>query len=210
MKKIKIIQKVLNFLFPNPKIPLYYKNNFTLLISIILSQKSKDNSVNIITKKLFQTVNDPYDIKNMKLKKLKNIIKPLGLHNKKSKNLKLLSNILINKYNNKIPKNFKILKKLPGVGQKTASIIFNKLTKQHTFPVDTHINKYIYKWRLTKTKNIKSTEKIVKKIFPKNKWNKISLQIIYYGKFYLYTYNNKKNDIITEILKLYKKKIIKI
>ncbi|WP_185877406.1 endonuclease III domain-containing protein [Blattabacterium cuenoti] len=203
-KKIKIIEKILNFLYPYPKINLYYINEYTLLISIILTSRSKEKKVNEVTKKIFNKIKSPYDIVSLSLKEIKNLIKEIGLYNKKANNIFNLSKILIDKFNCIIPKNISILKKLPGIGNKTASVFLSHISitnKYEVFPVDTHIHRMMYRWRLSNGKNINETEKNVKIFFEKKKWKKLHLQIILYGReFSPYNKLNIKKDIIHQEL----------
>ncbi|WP_185869658.1 endonuclease III domain-containing protein [Blattabacterium cuenoti] len=199
-KKIKIIERILDFLYPNPIKTLYYINDYTLLIAIILTSKSKEQKVNEITKKLFKIIKEPKDIVNLSLKNLKFFIKSIGLYNIKSKNIYDLSIILIKKYNGIIPNNILELESFPGVGHKTASV-FLSITNNYVFPVDTHIHRMMYRWKLSNGKNVKNTEKDAKRIFNKKNWKKLHFQIILYGKEYSPSKNwNLKKDIIYQEL----------
>ncbi|WP_185862177.1 endonuclease III domain-containing protein [Blattabacterium cuenoti] len=202
-KKVKIIEKILNFLYPNPINSLYYINEYTLLIAIILTSKSKEKKVNEITKHLFQKIKTPKDAAKISIKNIKNIIKSIGLYNKKSKNIYELSIILIKKYNEIVPKNILKLKSLPGVGHKTASVFLSNVSNYPVFPVDTHIHRMMYRWELSNGKNVKKTEEDAKRIFRKSNWKKLHLQIIFYAKKYSPSkkWDCKKDIIYQEFLK---------
>ncbi|WP_185867187.1 endonuclease III domain-containing protein [Blattabacterium cuenoti] len=196
-KKIKIIENILDFLYPNPTSTLYYINEYSLLISIILTARSKEKKVNEITKFLFTKIETPMDIIRFSIEEIKNIIKNIGLYNKKSKNIYDLSNILINKYNGIIPKNILELKSLPGVGDKTASVFLSYVSDQYLFPVDTHIHRMMFRWKLSNGKSVKQTEKDAKRVFKKQNWKKLHFQIISYAKEYSPSQRwNLKKDII--------------
>ncbi|WP_185876878.1 endonuclease III domain-containing protein [Blattabacterium cuenoti] len=194
--KRKIIESILDSLYPNPISTLYYTNEYTLLIAIILTARSKEKTVNRTTKYLFKIINHPKDIFKISVDRLKNIIKNIGLHNKKSKNIYDLSIILINKYNCIIPKDFSKLKYLPGVGRKTASVFLSFVSKKPVFPIDTHIRRMMIRWKLSDGKNVEKTEKDAKKIFNKKNWKKLHLQIISYAKRYSPSKNWKVNEDI--------------
>ncbi|WP_185865058.1 endonuclease III domain-containing protein [Blattabacterium cuenoti] len=201
MKKIKIIEKILNFLYPNPKDNLYYINEYTFLIAIILSSRCKEVDVNKVTKILFKKIQSPYDIIKFSIKTIKKYIRNLGLQNKKSKIIYNLSILLINNYNGFIPKNFIELKKLPGIGNKTASVFLSKFSNIKVFPIDTHINRMMYRWGLSDGKSISNTEKHAPFFFKKKNWKKLHLQILSYAKEYSPSKKwNKKKDIIYQEL----------
>ncbi|WP_341658983.1 endonuclease III [Blattabacterium cuenoti] len=166
-KKIKIIENILDFLYPNPTPTLYYINEYTLLISIMLSSRSQEKKVNEITKILFKKINNPIDTICTPIENIKNIIKHIGLYKKKSKNIYDLSVILIKKYNGIIPKNISELKFLPGIGHKTASVFLSHISNQSVFPVDTHIHRMMFRWKLSNGKNVKQTERDAKRFFKK-------------------------------------------
>ncbi|WP_341655242.1 endonuclease III [Blattabacterium cuenoti] len=203
-KKIKIIENILDFLYPHPTPTLYYINEYTLLISIVLSSRSKEKKVNEITKILFRKINNPMDIIYTPIENIKNIIKHIGLYKKKSKNIYDLSVILIKKYNGIIPKNISELKLLPGIGHKTASVFLSHVSSNKSiFPVDTHIHRMMFRWKLSNGKNVKQTEKDAKRFFKKKNWKKLHLQIIFYAKKYSPSrkWNLKKDIIYQELLK---------
>ncbi len=181
-ERAKIIFKELNKLYPTPPIPLYHKNAFTLLVAVVLSAQSTDKKVNELTKDLFKVADTPDKMAKLGIPKIFEYIKQLGLSNQKSKNVYKLSNLLIQKYNNQVPSSFAELESLPGVGHKTASVIMSQIFNIPSFPVDTHIHRLSQRWGLTKGKNVRQTEDDLKKIFPISEWNKLHLQIIFYGR----------------------------
>ena len=171
-------------LYPNTPIPLKNNNTFELLIAVLLSAQSTDDRVNQITPKLFSKANNPYEMSKLNTDNIYEIIKPCGLGPQKSSNILELSKILVKKYSGNVPDNFIDLEELPGVGHKTASVVMSQGFGHPAFPVDTHIHRLAQRWGLTNGKNVKQTEKDLKKIFPIDKWNKLHLQIIFYGRSY--------------------------
>ena len=169
-------------LYPNTPVPLKNNNTFELLIAVLLSAQSTDDRVNQITPKLFSIANNPYEMSKLDTDNIYEIIKPCGLGPQKSSNILELSKILVKKYSGKVPDNFIDLEELPGVGHKTASVVMSQGFGHPAFPVDTHIHRLAQRWGLTNGKNVKQTEKDLKKIFPMDKWNKLHLQIIFYGR----------------------------
>ncbi|WP_185852195.1 endonuclease III domain-containing protein [Blattabacterium cuenoti] len=198
--KKNVIERILDFLYPNPTSTLYYINEFTLLIAIILTARTKEKKVNEITKYLFKEINTPMDI--ISIEKIKNYIKNIGLYNIKSKNIYDLSVILIKEYNGIIPKDISKLKSLPGVGHKTASVFLSHVSNESVFPVDTHIHRMMFRWKLSNGKNVKQTEKDAKRIFKKENWKKLHFQIIFYAKEYSPSqkWDYKKDIIYQELL----------
>ena len=187
MKKIEraeIILKELKKLYPSPPIPLEHKNAFTLLVAVVLSAQSTDKKVNELTKELFKVADNPEKMVQLGITGIYKYIKQLGLSNQKSKNIYYLSRQLIEKFKKKVPSTFKELESLPGVGHKTASVIMAQVFNTPSFPVDTHIHRLSQRWGLTKGENVLQTEKDLKKIFPIKEWNKLHLQIIFYGREY--------------------------
>ena len=178
------IVKKLQKLYPSTPIPLNHKSNFELLISVLLSAQCTDERVNKVTPKLFSIGKDAFSMSKLKVDKIYQIIKPCGLGPKKSKSISNLSKILKEKYDGNVPNNFKSLETLPGVGHKTASVVISQGFGKPAFPVDTHIHRLAQRWKLTNGKNVTQTEKDLKKLFPKNLWNKLHLQIIFYGREY--------------------------
>jgi len=180
--RAKIVKKVLDRVYPETPIPLNHKDNFTLLIAVLLSAQCTDERVNEVTPNLFSIASNPKDISKLSVEKIYQIIRPCGLGPQKSKAIHELSNILIKKYNQNVPDNFKDLESLPGVGHKTASVVMSQGFGVPAFPVDTHIHRLSQRWGLTNGKNVKTTEEDLKKIFPKLSWNKLHLQIIFWGR----------------------------
>jgi endonuclease-3 len=183
-ERVKIVMDTLQKLYPNPPIPLQYTNEFTFLIAVLLSARTTDAMVNRITPTLFQLADNPYDMKKLSVEQIREIIKPVGLSPQKAKAIKKLSEILVEKYQGKVPDTFEDLESLPGVGHKTASVIMSQVFGKPAFPVDTHIHRLMTQWKLTNGKNVIQTEKDAKRLFPKEKWNDLHLQIIYYGREY--------------------------
>ena len=181
-QRAEIIINELKRLYPSPPIPLNHTNAFTLLVAVVLSAQSTDKKVNELTKELFKVANTPEKMSELGISRIYGFIKQLGLPNQKSKNIYLLSNLLIEKYNKKVPNTFEELESLPGVGHKTASVVMSQVFNIPSFPVDTHIHRLAQRWGLTNGKNVIQTEKDLKKIFPKKEWNKLHLQIIFYGR----------------------------
>ncbi len=183
-ERVKIIIKRLEEIYPETPIPLDHQNNFTLLVAVVLSAQSTDKKVNELTKDLFKVAISPYEMQKLGEKKIYSYIKQLGLAKTKAKNIYSLSKIIYEKYNNVIPNSFKELESLPGVGHKTASVVMSQAFGFPTFPVDTHIHRLSQRWGLTSGKSVIQTEEDLKRIFPKNLWNKLHLQIIFYGREY--------------------------
>ncbi len=183
-ERVKIIIKRLEEIYPETPIPLDHQNNFTLLVAVVLSAQSTDKKVNELTKDLFKVAITPYEMQKLGEKKIYSYIKQLGLAKTKAKNIYSLSKIIYEKYNNVIPNSFKELESLPGVGHKTASVVMSQAFGFPTFPVDTHIHRLSQRWGLTSGKSVIQTEEDLKRIFPKNLWNKLHLQIIFYGREY--------------------------
>tara|TARA_X000000368_G_C23004248_1_gene700384 strand:- start:255 stop:908 length:654 start_codon:yes stop_codon:yes gene_type:complete len=181
-ERVKIIMRTLNKLYPKTPIPLRHKNNFELLIAVLLSAQCTDDRVNIVTRKLFLKANDPHKMVGLSEKQIYNIVRPCGLAPQKSKAIYKLSRILIKEFKGKVPQNYEDLEKLPGVGHKTASVVMSQGFGFPAFPVDTHIHRLAQRWKLTNGKNVKQTEKDLKRLFPESSWNKLHLQIIYYGR----------------------------
>ena len=176
------IRKKLDIIYPNTPIPLNHKNNFELLIAVLLSAQCTDARVNIVTPELFSLADNPYKMQNININKIYNIIRPCGLAPQKSKAILNLSRILVESFDGKVPDNLDSLETLPGVGHKTASVVISQGFGYPAFPVDTHIHRLAQRWGLTNGRNVIKTEKDLKKIFPINLWNKLHLQIIFYGR----------------------------
>ncbi len=184
IQRSKIILKILNKIYPKTPIPLKHKNKFTLLISVLLSAQTTDLNVNNVTKNIYPKYNKPKHFVKLGRKKIESMIKSIGIFRVKAKSIYFLSKILIEKHKGKVPKTFKELEKLPGVGHKTASVVMSQGFGYPAFPVDTHIHRLAQRWGLTNGKNVIQTEKDLKRLFPKKFWNKLHLQIIYYGREY--------------------------
>jgi endonuclease-3 len=184
IKRSKVILKILNKIYPKTPIPLKHRNKFTLLVSVLLSAQTTDVNVNNVTKKIYPKYNKPEHFVKLGRKKIQNLIKSIGIFRVKAKSVYLLSKQLIEKHGGKVPETFDELEKLPGVGHKTASVVMSQGFGHPAFPVDTHIHRLAQRWGLTNGKNVVQTEKDLKRLFPKKFWNKLHLQIIYYGREY--------------------------
>ena len=176
------INKELEKLYPETPIPLDHHSTYTLLVAVLLSAQCTDVRVNQVTPELFSLADNPFDMALIKPSKIRKIIKPCGLSPKKSKAISELSKILCKKYKGEVPESFEALEALPGVGHKTASVVMSQGFNHPAFPVDTHIHRLAQRWRLSKGKNVKQTEKDLKKGFPMDDWNRLHLRIIYYGR----------------------------
>lgn len=183
-EKVEYVIETLEKLYPSPPIPLTHKDPYTLLIAVLLSAQSTDERVNQITPLLFERADNPYDMIKLTVEEIREIIKPVGLSPMKSKGIYGLSKILIDKHQGKVPDKIEYLEELPAVGHKTASVVMSQAFGVPSFPVDTHIHRLMYRWNLSTGKNVVQTEKDAKRLFPKNLWNKLHLQIIYYGREY--------------------------
>lgn len=184
MSTIKFIEKTLDALFPDPKIPLYHNDPFTLLVAVLLSAQATDAKVNQITPHLFKKAPTPQIMAALSFEEVKEIIKTIGLSNTKAKALIGLSKMLLEKWDGQVPKTFEELESLPGVGHKTASVVMVQSFHQPAFPVDTHIHRLAKRWGLSSGKNVKQTEEDLKKVFDKKNWGKVHLQMIYFGRTY--------------------------
>ena len=176
------VKKILDKTYPDTPVPLHHKDNFSLLVAVLLSAQCTDERVNEITPRLFSVASDPVSMSKVSINKIYKIIKPCGLGPQKSKAIHKLSNILVKKFGGKVPSNFKDLESLPGVGHKTASVVMSQGFGFPAFAVDTHIHRLAQRWGLTSGKNVATTERDLKKIFPKDSWNKLHLQIIFWGR----------------------------
>ena len=168
--------------YPSTPVPLNNKNVFELLVAVLLSAQCTDERVNKVTPSLFKIADNPFDMEKIPVEKIYKIIRPCGLAPQKSKAISKLSEILVNKFDGMVPKDLKELEKLPGVGHKTASVVVSQGFGIPAFPIDTHIHRLAQRWGLTNGKNVKTTENDLKRLFPKEKWNKLHLQIIFYGR----------------------------
>ena len=182
IQRARIIRKILNKLYFKIDVPLKSRNVFTLLISVLLSAQCTDVNVNNVTKKIYPNYYKPKHFVKLGRQKIEKLIKKIGIFRIKAKSIYNLSKILIKKYNGKVPKTFEELESLPGVGHKTASVVMSQGFGFPAFPIDTHIHRLAQRWGLTKGINVIKTESDLKKVFPKEKWNKLHLQIIFYGR----------------------------
>jgi endonuclease-3 len=211
-EKSKIILRGLNKIYPKVPIPLNYKNTFTLLISVLLSAQCTDVNVNNVTQKIYPKYNKPKHFVKLGRKKIERLINKIGIFRIKAKSIYYLSKMLVEKYKSKVPRTYEQLESLPGVGHKTASVVMSQAFGFPAFPVDTHIHRLAQRWGLTNGKNVVQTEEDLKKTFPKKYWNKLHLQIIWYGREYCKArecygitckickscYPNRKKPIITK------------
>ena len=211
-KRAQIVLKILNKIYPSTPIPLKHKNTFTLLISVMLSAQTTDINVNNVTKNIYNRYYKPEHFVKLGRKKIEKLIKRIGLFRTKAKSVYMLSRQILEKHKGKVPKTFEDLENLQGVGHKTASVIMSQKFGIPAFPVDTHIHRLSQRWGLTNGKNVIQTEKDLKRLFPKKYWNKLHLQIIYYGREYCKArecygitckictscYPNRKKEVITK------------
>lgn len=200
-EKVQFVIDKLEELYPEIPIPLDHKDPYTLLVAVLLSAQCTDVRVNKITPLLFAKADNPYDMVKMSIEEIKEIIRPCGLSPMKSKGIYGLSKILIEKHNGEVPANFKDLEELPAVGHKTASVVLSQAFNIPAFAVDTHIHRLMFRWNLSNGKNVVQTEKDAKRLFPKEIWNDLHLQIIWYGRDYSPARGwNLENDIITKTI----------
>lgn len=183
-EKAKYVWEELEKIYPTVPIPLDHHNDFTLLVAVLMSAQCTDKRVNIITPALFEKADNAFDMQNLTVNLIEGLIRTCGLFRAKSKNIHRLSEILVEKHQGIVPDNFEDLEALPGVGHKTASVVMSQAFGVPAFPVDTHIHRLMWRWGLTNGKSVEQTEKDAKKLFPKELWNKLHLQIIYYGREY--------------------------
>lgn len=176
--------KKLESLYPETPVPLLHSDPYTLLVAVLLSAQCTDERVNKVTPELFRLANNPADMTRLTVEEIERIIKPCGLSPAKSKAISQLSQILLDKYDGEVPASFEALESLPGVGHKTASVVMSQAFGVPAFPVDTHIHRLATRWGLTSGKNVTETEKDLKRIFPESSWNKLHLQIIFFGRQY--------------------------
>ncbi len=200
-ERVDFVIKKLDELYPHPPIPLDHKDPYTLLIAVLMSAQSTDARVNLITPLLFAKADNPYDMVKLTVEEIREIIKPVGLSPMKSKGIYGLSKILIEEHNGEVPADIEALEKLPAVGHKTASVVMSQAFGVPSFPVDTHIHRLMYRWGFSNGKNVVQTEKDAKRLFPKETWNALHLQIIYYGRAYSPARGwNLENDVITKTI----------
>ncbi len=200
-EKVDFVINTLKELYPEIPIPLDHKDPYTLLIAVLMSAQSTDVRVNQITPLLFERADNPYDMVKLSVEEIREIIKPVGLSPMKSKGIYGLSQILIDKHNGEVPKTYEALEALPAVGHKTAAVVLSQAFGIPAFPVDTHIHRLMYRWNLTNGKNVVQTEKDAKRLFPKELWNDLHLQIIWYGREYSPARGwDLEKDIITKTI----------
>ena len=198
-EKAKYIVEELEKLYPETPIPLDHKDSYTLLISVLLSAQCTDKRVNLVTPALFKLADNPYDMIKLSVAEIKEIIRPCGLSPRKSQAIFTLSEMIIDLHNGEVPASFEALEALPGVGHKTASVVMAQAFGVPAFPVDTHIHRLLTRWGITNGKNVVLTEKDAKAIFPEKLWNKLHLQIIFYGREYSPARSPKADiDFITQ------------
>ena len=200
-EKVEFTVKTLDELYPTIPIPLDHKDPYTLLIAVLLSAQSTDVRVNQITPLLFAKADNPFDMVKLSEEEIREIIKPVGLSSMKSKGIYGLSKILIEKYNGEVPRNISLLEELPAVGHKTASVVVSQAFGIPAFPVDTHIHRLMYRWGFSNGKNVVQTERDAKRLFPEEIWNRLHLQIIWYGREYSPARGwDLEKDIITKTI----------
>ena len=200
-EKVNFCMETLEKLYPEIPIPLDHKDPYTLLVAVLLSAQSTDARVNQITPLLFERADNPYEMVKMSIEEIREIIRPVGLSPMKSKGIHGLSQILIDKYQGEVPNDLEALEQLPAVGHKTASVVVSQAFGVPAFPVDTHIHRLMYRWGFSNGKNVVQTERDAKRLFPKDKWNDLHLQIIWYGREYSPARGwNLETDIITKTI----------
>lgn len=180
----QIVRKILQKLFPDPQIPLKHKDPYTLLIAVLLSAQCTDARVNLVTPHLFAKASTPAAMVKLSISEIQEIIRPCGLSNNKARAIWQLSQDLLDHHKGKVPRTFEGLEALPGVGHKTASVVMTQAFSKPAFPVDTHIHRCAHRWGLSRGKNVVETERDLKRLFPRNSWRKLHLQIIYYARKY--------------------------
>ncbi|MEP3210278.1 MAG: endonuclease III [Maribacter sp.] len=200
-EKVDFTIKTLQELYPEIPVPLDHKDPYTLLIAVLMSAQSTDVRVNQITPLLFERADNPYDMVQLSVEEIRNIIKPVGLSPMKAKGIHGLSKMLIEKYDGIVPKELKLLEEFPAVGHKTASVVVSQAFGIPAFPVDTHIHRLMYRWGFSSGKNVVQTEKDAKRLFAKELWNDLHLQIIWYGRQYSPARGwDLEKDIITKTI----------
>ncbi|MEM7575680.1 MAG: endonuclease III [Bacteroidota bacterium] len=183
-EKANAIHQILEELYPTTPIPLDHQDPYTLLVAVLLSAQCTDERVNKVTPHLWELADNPYDMAQQKVEDIKAIIRPCGLSPRKSQAISTLSQMLIDQHEGQVPQDFAALEALPGVGHKTASVVMSQAFGVPAFPVDTHIHRLAYRWGLSTGKNVEKTEKDLKRLFPRESWNKLHLQIIFFGREY--------------------------
>lgn len=200
-EKVTFVLETLDALYPEIPVPLDHKDPYTLLIAVLLSAQCTDERVNKITPLLFAKADNPYDMVKLSVEEIQDIIRPCGLSPMKSKGIYGLSQILIEKHNGIVPANLEALKEMPSVGHKTASVVVSQAFGMPAFPVDTHIHRLMYRWGFSNGKSVEQTEKDAKRLFPKSSWNKLHLQLVWYGRQYSPARGwDLELDVITSII----------
>ena len=199
-QRAAIIMTELEKLYPEVPSPLNHKDPFTLLVAVALSAQTTDKKVNQITPKLFEVADDPFKMMMLEVDEIRYLIREIGLANTKARNLKRMAELLVERHHGTVPQTFEELEALPGVGHKTASVVMSQAFGIPAFPVDTHIHRLMVQWKLTSGKNVTETENDAKKLFPKHVWNKLHLQIIFYGREYSPARGDRSRDFITPML----------
>ena len=199
-QRAQIVQEELEKLYPEVPIPLDHKDAYTLMVAVALSAQTTDRKVNQITPKLFAVADTPEKMAKLSMEEIKELIKEIGLANSKAKNLKKMAEVLVEKFNSVVPQTYEELESLAGVGHKTASVVMSQGFGFPAFPVDTHIHRLMTQWKLTSGKNVIETERDAKNLWNENVWNKLHLQIIFYGREYSPARGNKENDFIPKLL----------
>ena len=199
-QRAETVMTELEKLYPVIPIPLDHTDPYTLLVAVALSAQTTDKKVNQITPKLIEVAGDPFKMKDLEVDEIRYLIKEIGLANTKAKNLKRAAEILVEKQNGIVPQTFEELEELPGVGHKTASVVMSQAFGVPAFPVDTHIHRLMKQWKLTSGKNVVETENDAKRLFPREVWNRLHLQIIFYGREYSPARGNQDKDFLTKML----------
>lgn len=199
-QRAETVMAELEKIYPQVPVPLDHKDPYTLLVAVALSAQTTDKKVNEVTPKLFAVADTPEKMAQLEVSEIKELIKEIGLSNSKAKNLKGMAEVLVEKHNSVVPQTFHELEELPGVGHKTASVVMSQAFGHPAFPVDTHIHRLMKQWKLTKGKNVEETEKDAKRLFPISSWNKLHLQIIFYGREYSPARGNGDKDFLTKML----------
>lgn len=199
-QRAQIVQEELEKLYPEVPIPLEHKDVYTLMVAVALSAQTTDKKVNQITPKLFAVADTPEKMANLSFEEIRELIKEIGLTNSKAKNLKKMAEVLVEKYNSVVPQTYEELESLAGVGHKTASVVMSQGFGFPAFPVDTHIHRLMTQWKLTSGKNVVETERDAKSIWDESVWNKLHLQIIFYGREYSPARGSQDKDFLTKML----------
>lgn len=199
-QRAQVVMQELEKLYPEVPVPLQHKDAFTLLVAVALSAQTTDKKVNEITPHLFAAADTPQKMALLQVEEIRYLIRQIGLTNQKAKNLKRMAELLVENHGGVVPQTFEELEALPGVGHKTASVVMSQAFGFPAFPVDTHIHRLMKQWKLTEGKNVVQTENDAKKLFPKSTWNKLHLQIIFYGREYSPARGNSEKDFLTKML----------